>query len=210
MYRHYKQYLIAEMLFLFVFIPVSFLFTYPTTLKVIITLVSFAYVVGLIFKNRARILETKRTINWRKFWKNTALKFFGWAVITTLGVYFYKPEWLFIAVREKPILWVKIFFIYSILSVYPQEVIYRVFFFARYERLFKDKRLLIIANGLFFATAHVFFNNGMVLFITFIGGMIFSYTYQKTRSTSMIFIEHTLYGYWIFTVGMGGILGFPT
>lgn len=210
MYRHYKRYLIAEMLFLFLIIPLSFLLYYPTTIKVILTLVSFIYVVALIFRNRSKIRETKKTINWRKFWINTGLKFFGLAVLTIIGVYFYNPELLFKIVRERPVIWIKILFIYSLLSVYPQEVIYRVFFFSRYERLFRDKRLLIFVNGLFFAAAHVFFRNEFVLLLTFLGGMFFAYTYHKTRSTSMIFIEHTLYGYWIFTVGLGGLLGFPS
>jgi membrane protease YdiL (CAAX protease family) len=49
-----------------------------------------------------------------------------------------------------------------------------------------------------------------VLAFTFIGGILFAYTYQKTKSTLLVSIEHAIYGCWLFTVGMGTMLGFPS
>jgi len=45
--------------------------------------------------------------------------------------------------------------------------------------------------------------------LTFIGGVLFAYTYQKTKSTALVAIEHAVYGNWLFTVGMGEMLAFP-
>ena len=42
-----------------------------------------------------------------------------------------------------------------------------------------------------------------------IGGLLFAFTYSKTKSTLFVLIEHTLYGCWLYTVGMGEMLGFP-
>ena len=111
---------------------------------------------------------------------------------------------------NKPILWILILFFYSLFSVYPQELLYRTFFFDRYKNLFKNELLFIIINAFLFSLAHLFFKNGLVLIITFIGGIIFAFTYKKTQSTVLVSIEHAIYGCWLFTVGMGEILGFPS
>jgi membrane protease YdiL (CAAX protease family) len=99
--------------------------------------------------------------------------------------------------------------IYSLFSVYPQELIYRTFFFRRYQTLFKTKYALIFSNALLFALAHLFFESVLVLVLTFIGGLLFAVTYLKTKSIVLVCIEHAIYGSWLFTVGMGQMLGFP-
>jgi membrane protease YdiL (CAAX protease family) len=99
---------------------------------------------------------------------------------------------------------------YTFFSVYPQELIYRTFFFQRYQSLLKNESLFILINAVVFSLAHIFFKNTLVLFSTFIGGIIFAYTYKKTKSTLLVSIEHAIYGCWLFTVGMGNMLGFPS
>jgi len=120
------------------------------------------------------------------------------------------PQVLFQVVRNKPLVWVLIFFVYGFLSVIPQEIIYRSFFFSRYESLFENNTVLILVNAFVFSLCHLFFLNTLVMVITFVGGIIFAYTYSKTKSLLLVSLEHTLYGYWIFTVGMGDMLGFPS
>ena len=53
------------------------------------------------------------------------------------------------------------------------------------------------------------FKNSLVLALTFLGGLLFAFTFYKTKSTLMVSIEHAIYGCWLFTVGMGSMLGFP-
>jgi membrane protease YdiL (CAAX protease family) len=64
-------------------------------------------------------------------------------------------------------------------------------------------------NAIVFSLAHIFFKNTLVLVLTFIGGLLFAYTFVKTKSTTLVSIEHALYGNWLFTVGMGEMLAFP-
>ncbi|MDT8415715.1 MAG: CPBP family intramembrane glutamic endopeptidase [Flavobacteriaceae bacterium] len=210
MVQRYKRFLWMEMFFLFVLGPVMLLFDIYPVVKIVSVLIGLSYVVVLIFKSRKRIRETKKRPNWQKFWRSTGLKFSTIAVGSIIALGLYQPDLLFKIVREKPWVWVSILFVYSIVSVYPQEVLYRVFFFSRYEILFSNKRLLLFINAFLFSLAHIIFLNVFVLLVTFVGGLLFAYTYHHTRSTSMVFLEHTIYGYWIFTVGMGGLLGFPT
>jgi len=101
------------------------------------------------------------------------------------------------------------FILYSLFSVYPQELIYRTFFFQRYEGLFKSEVLFILVNAALFSLAHLFFRNALVMLLTFLGGILFALTFKKTKSTLLVSIEHSIYGCWLFTVGMGEMLGFP-
>jgi len=94
--------------------------------------------------------------------------------------------------------------------VYPQELLYRTFFFQRYENLFKNEKIFIFINALLFSLAHLFFKNTLVLLLTFIGGVLFAITFKNSKSTVLVSIEHSIYGCWLFTVGMGNMLGFPS
>ena len=106
-------------------------------------------------------------------------------------------------------MWFMVSIMYSVVSVYPQEFLYRSFFFSRYGLLFKNPYLLIAVNALLFSFAHILFKNLFVLIITLIGGLIFAITFFRTKSLLLTSIEHALYGSWLFTVGMGEMLAFP-
>jgi membrane protease YdiL (CAAX protease family) len=132
------------------------------------------------------------------------------ALITSVFVWITDRESLFEVLRNKPKLWIFILFIYSIFSVYPQELIYRTFFFQRYQALFSDEKLFLFLNAIVFSLGHIFFKNALVMVLTFLGGILFALTFNKTKSTLLVSIEHAIYGSWLFTVGMGNMLGFPS
>ena len=94
-------------------------------------------------------------------------------------------------------------FIYSIFFIYPQELIYRTFFFQRYEAFFNNAVLFIFINATLFSLAHLFFRHTLVIILTFFGGILFVLTYKKTKSTVLGSLEHAIYECWLFTVGMG-------
>jgi len=54
-----------------------------------------------------------------------------------------------------------------------------------------------------------FLKSSLVLVMTFVGGALFSLTYFKTKSTTLVCIEHAIYGFWLFTVDLGQLLAFP-
>ena len=134
------------------------------------------------------------------FFKRVFTKLIVITVFTSLYVFVTDKELLFNVLITKPKLWVAILLVYSLFSVYPQELIYRTFFFQRYKALISNK----------FSLGHIFFRNTLVLLLTFFGGLLFAFTYSKTKSTILVSIEHAIYGSWLFTVGMGDMLGFPT
>ena len=204
------RYKLTELFVIFLIIPISFIFNYALLLKLIIGVLGFIYIVYVLLKVERIKLSIQKNINWEKFWKTTLIKLFIIGLITTGFVWFTDRESLFNVVLKKPLMWILILFFYSVFSVYPQELLYRTFFFQRYKNLFKNETLFILVNAILFSVAHLLFKNELVLFLTFIGGILFAITYKKTKSTLLVSIEHAIYGCWLFTVGMGSMLGFPS
>jgi uncharacterized protein len=114
------------------------------------------------------------------------------------------PERLFGLVRERPQLWAAILVFYPLFSVYPQELLFRAFFFKRYGPVLGSERLTMTVNALAFGWAHVFFPSPIIaVALTIAGGWLFASTYRKTGSLRLAWLEHALYGNLIFTVGLG-------
>jgi uncharacterized protein len=120
-----------------------------------------------------------------------------------LGVRVFAPqlEWSF--VRSRPVLWAVVMVAYPVLSVYPQSLLYRAFFFERYALLFPGKWPLILGSAAAFAFLHIIFRNPLAVSLTFAGGLLFAARYAETASLATSSFEHALYGCWLFTVGLG-------
>lgn len=204
-----NTYLGTELFLLFVLLPISLVFSIPIWIKVALVLLGFVYLIITLIRVEKITFKIQKNVVWSSFWKRIAILFIIVASITTIYVYFMDASKLFCVPKTNPTLWVFILFVYTFLSVWPQELIYRTFFISRYSNLFQNKNLLIFLNGIVFCLAHIFFRNTLVLVLTFIGGLLFAYTYLKTKSTLLVSIEHALYGNWLFTVGMGQMLAFP-
>ncbi|MEM1330202.1 MAG: CPBP family intramembrane glutamic endopeptidase [Planctomycetota bacterium] len=114
-----------------------------------------------------------------------------------------RSEYLFILPREIPLLWLMIMCLYPIFSVYPQGVIYRPFLFHRYSSIFTTPPAMIAASAIAFGWMHIVFLNWLAPLLTLGGGVLFAWTYHRTRSAFAASFEHAIYGCWIFTVGLG-------
>lgn len=204
-----SKYKLSELFILFIVFPIAIAIDFPIWIKFIIGILGFIYVIYVLLKIEKNKFKLSSTIKWRGFWKATLLKFLFIAFITILYVWFTDEIQLFIVVRTKPLLWVVILFVYSLLSVYPQELLYRTFFFQRYQSLVNNEKLFIFINAIIFSLGHLLFKNALVIVLTFLGGLLFALTYNKSKSTLLVSIEHAIYGCWLFTVGMGSMLGFP-
>jgi uncharacterized protein len=125
------------------------------------------------------------------------------AFILWLGVHRFVPqlEWSF--VRRQPAFWAVVMVAYPVLSVYPQGLLYRAFFFQRYAQLFPARWTMIFASALAFAFLHIIFHNHLAVALTFAGGLLFAARYAQTNSLATSSFEHALYGCWLFTVGLG-------
>jgi membrane protease YdiL (CAAX protease family) len=158
------------------------------------------------------VLLRDREFDRESLWRSTALRghckelllsFAAIAVLIAVTLAWLDPEKLFWLPRHRPVLWAVVMVAYPLLSVYPQEVIYRAFFFHRYRSLFGHGRGMILASAVAFGFMHILFRNWIAVALTLAGGLAFARRYDRSRSLLLTALEHALYGQWIFTVGLG-------
>jgi membrane protease YdiL (CAAX protease family) len=128
----------------------------------------------------------------------------GWGALFLL-VAGLNPDLLFIFPRERPGLWVAVMIGYPLLSAFPQEFIFRTFFFQRYASLITDTRARIAVSAVLFGYAHIVLHNLPAVVLSTVGGLLFASTYARTRSTVLAAFEHALYGCFVFSVGLGSL-----
>src|SRR5262249_60664800 len=92
---------------------------------------------------------------------------------------------------------------YPLFSVYPQELLFRAYFFRRYQGLFGTGAGLIAAAALAFSFVHIIFGNWISVALTLIGGVLFGMTYRQSGSLLLTSIEHAVFGNFLFTIGLG-------
>ena len=112
------------------------------------------------------------------------------------------PDRLFWLPRHRPGIWLMLLFLYPVLSVIPQELLFRAFLFRRYAPLFSTPARLLAASVIAFALVHVVFGNWIAPVLTIPGGIIFGVRYQRTGSLILTSIEHALWGVLMFSVGL--------
>ena len=105
--------------------------------------------------------------------------------------------------KENFNIYILVMILYPFLSALPQEILYRRFFFERYEKTFPGKTKFITLNAIFFSLGHIIYLDLIVMGFTFIGGLIFAWNYYEHRSTFWVTLEHAIYGNIVFTSGLG-------
>ncbi len=123
--------------------------------------------------------------------------------VSALGMGWLDPSHAFGLVRERPWLWLLVVFAYPVLSVVPQEIVFRSFFLHRYKPSLGSEAAAVAGSGVAFAIAHVVLRNWLAVALTLVGGLLFARTYLRTRSLPAVAWEHALYGIALFTIGLG-------
>jgi len=141
-----------------------------------------------------------------KFGKNELrailIRFVPIAIALGIFTYIAIPDRLFSLPLERPRVWVMVMILYPLLSVIPQEILFRSFFFRRYAPLFSG-RAIMLASALAFGWVHILLLNWVAVVFSALGGLLFADTYARTRSLAAACFEHALYGCTIFTLGLG-------
>ena len=147
-------------------------------------------------------LSSKEVMRFFSVWRQTIIP----GVITTLLYIFLigvDLENIFYLPINSPRLWIFIMIAYPIVSVVPQELIYRPLFFVRYESILPSGRSLVLLNAICFCLIHLFYWNFVALFLTFVAGIIFSQIYNENRNFLEVVLYHSVGGCIIFTTGLG-------
>ncbi|MEN7550983.1 CPBP family intramembrane glutamic endopeptidase [Rapidithrix thailandica] len=198
----------VELCGLFVGIPLLYKFDLIPFHKSIPLLAVFTLAIAILYKDKNFEFNWWKLRTWR-YWRVHLLRYLLFVVLTTVAVRVYEPSSLFDFPAHNPNMWLLTILLYPLWSVFPQEVIYRAFFFHRYKELFQKPWALLLMNALLFSFSHIIFNNLLCLVMTFFGSIIFAWTYLKSKSVLAVSIEHALYGNYIFTVGLGKYFFLP-
>ena len=188
-----------EFFFIFLIIP-STIFFLDSSIIIFLTLylVSILSLVILYFDKTFLFTSLKKKIDW-KFVIIFSVIFFFLGFFYVLLV---DTNLLFIFPKTNFKLWLIVIFIYPFLSVIPQELVYRVFFFQRYFPNINRFYFPVFLNLVVFAYGHLVFSNMHAIIITAIVSPIFTYAYLKKSFLTCV-ILHTLGGQIIFTLGLG-------
>jgi membrane protease YdiL (CAAX protease family) len=143
---------------------------------------------------------------WGSAMPGMLLRFGVGGVGLTLVAWWLLPEQFLRLPRERPGLWLILLAGYPVLSVWPQELLFRAVFVHRYGALLGRGWVLILANAVVFAAWHLLFGNWVAPLLTALGSPLFLNTYLRTRSVPAACIEHALWGGLLFTLGYGVFL----
>lgn len=205
--------LIIELLILFIVCPITLGLPIHISIKLTCLLAAIVYCVVVSKQNgwlRFNMRGRSFLDVFHKAYCHIWFRFSAFAVLSTIAMFFYKPDALFYVVLNRPVLWLTMSTVYLLVSVIPQELLYRAFFFHRYQELFgKNQNIMLLCNAGCFCVAHFFFHNNLVYLLTFLGGILFYSTYVQHRSIKLVIAEHAAYGVWLFTLGLGDMLAFP-
>ncbi len=113
------------------------------------------------------------------------------------------PDDLFNLPREQAVIWAAVAVFYPLLSVYPQELIFRGFLMHRYAPVFGTGPGIIAASAAAFGFVHIIYGSIVSVVLTLAAGWLFARRYQRTQSLLAVSVEHALYGVLAFTVGLG-------
>jgi hypothetical protein len=197
----------VEWVLLFVMAPLALrVWWHPAVLLTLLALVTAAgsrWLVGQRFPHYQPLWRGPVGRDERRQLKRLLWRFALSAGLLTALVWLFAPDKLFAMPRHQPRLWLLILLFYPLFSAYPQELIYRALFFGRYRPLFPNAQALLLANAAAFGFLHLVFQNWPAVLLTLVGGGLFAETYARTYSLRLVWLEHSLYGIFIFTVGLG-------
>ena len=112
-------------------------------------------------------------------------------------------EPMFVFPRRNPMVWVIVVFLYPVLSVVPQGIVFRRWFVWRYRSILGTGTLMILVGAICFGCSHILFGNVVAPLVTCIGGVLFMRTYLRSGSGWLADLQHALLGDAAFTIGYG-------
>jgi membrane protease YdiL (CAAX protease family) len=199
--------LLVEFAALFIAMPVAITYLVRVQHLSLILLLQPVLIGLILFLLWDRSFSLKRELSRgfaRSELKSIAAIFLAAGAALALFVWWFQPTQYLTFPRNRPVFWAAVMVLYPVFSAFPQELIYRTFFVHRYGPLFGTSRWLAIAlNGALFGWAHIMFGNAISIVLSGLLGLLLAYRYIHARSFWAVWIEHSLYGQLIFTIGLG-------
>lgn len=191
---------LTEFFIIFIFIPILFLVDL-ILLPFIVPVLWIVSLYALFYVKKYHPSKLFKAFNIYELYM-IVLRFIVIATGIFLFTYIFYEKQMFNFVVDHMLTYFIIIVLYPLLSVIPQELIFRKFFFERYDFKIKKKKRIFL-NAVIFGWVHIIFQNYVAVLFSAVGGYLFARTYLKTKSFSLVCIEHSLYGNLMFTIGLG-------
>ena len=196
--------LLLEWIGLFFLLPLVLSFAQPRYLIFLTLWVAAILAVMWLRKTQAFQFKTE----WNAAALRPQLTRLAWRALAAglvIGVFvlLYEPERFLLFPKSMPALWVMVMVIYPLLSVVPQELLMRSFYTRRYATLFTTRHGMLFSSAIAFGLLHLVFHNWIALVFSTLAGFFLADTYARTKSLAAVWLEHTIYGCLVFTLGLG-------
>jgi membrane protease YdiL (CAAX protease family) len=192
----------VELLVVFVAVPVALRFVHLGRGKLLILLAVTVAGFAVLLADRS---FDRRELGGRSLvppeWRGIALRALAAAAVVAGVVWLRHAAFLGLP-RDQPRLWLVILVFYPFVSAWPQELLYRTFFFHRYAGLL-GRRGTIVASAVAFSVLHLVFRDWIAPVLTLPMGAVLAHRYAEHRRLAPVWIEHALYGTAVFTLGLG-------
>src|SRR5688572_4634974 len=148
------RFLFLELVTLFVIFPLLYFFQLIPLHKIIPLVILFAYCVTVLVLQKN---ENPQRFKSKANWKAIVIRFILISILILLWIKHFSSQPLFTdLMANKQLLFMTL--VYPFASAFPQEVIFREFFFQRYKPLFKKYINLIVINIILFSFSHIYFS----------------------------------------------------
>ena len=143
----------------------------------------------------------------RHWWRGPCVRAGLVAVAVTVFVLLNRPEAFLSFPRQRTGMWALVMLLYPVLSVVPQEIIYRVYIFEKFFSDSRQEKMAIFVSAVLFSWVHVVYAGYFAMISTALAGGVLGYGYSRSRKHPGalwgVLLEHSLYGMLVFTVGLG-------
>lgn len=187
---------------LFFVFPMAYSFLFPQLPLLII--LGVGVTCALLFLYFEGLFHRKVFFHWEPtFLQPIFARFLLFAVLSGFTVWYILPGKFLHLVYDNPGLMALILVLYPVLSVIPQELIFRTLYFERYAHLFPAEWMAVLVNAILFGLAHLLFGNWLAVVASAVLSFAISIHYLRHRSLLLAALEHALYGNFVFLVGIG-------
>ena len=197
-----------ELIFLFFLLPAAAVYWVQQIGEFLMPLLGSIGLLCLLILLTDPHFKRFRLWHWQDFFhhiKVTLNYFLPLASLLACAVYLLQPDIFMHWPIHNTQLWVMTLLVYPIISVVPQEIIFRTYFFHRYKRILPSLQVRWLFSSVAFGMVHLVYGNWVAVVLSGLGGVLFGYRYMQTRSTHVV-VEHAIWGSFIFTVGLGSYL----
>jgi uncharacterized protein len=197
--------LVAEFAGLFVLLPLLVRWKVLAAPRLVVLALVTAACIGLLWRDptfdRSKLFSLG---DLRGSLRSIALRAAAVGAVITGLVLLLRPAAFLAMPRQAPGLWLAGLVLYPLVSAWPQEVVFRLFFFHRYQPLFGGATWLVAANAVAFGFLHAVYPSPLAAILSLPAGVLLALTYRRTRTMGPVWLEHSIYGLLLFTIGLGG------